>query len=141
MRIDSRFTAFLAVVGVSLMLACGDPTTPSLVDPSPSPAAPQQHIARLSFVAFVGSEIVDMVHPGQRFTLVVAPVCTSTDLPCPRPGRVNWRVSGAFCELTGDNFAPSITVRCLFAGVATIDMLDMDSGATGQGSVFVEPTI
>jgi len=130
-------TALAAVLCVGL-LACGDATLPvAPTEPTPPPA-PQQKVISLAITVrdSAGNLSVQMV-PDELFTIESGPRCTLTDQVCPRPSRVLWRVSGAFCEILGDNIAPSVRVLCAGFGATRIDAQDLDSGATGQATVLV----
>lgn len=126
----------LAVLACAFVVGCGNATLPvAATDPSPSP---QQKIISLAITVrdSAGNLSVQMV-PDELFTIESGPRCTLTDQVCPRPSRVLWRVSGAFCEILGDNIAPSVRVLCAGFGATRIDAQDLDSGATGQATVLV----
>ncbi len=126
----------LAVLACAFMVGCGDATVPvGPTDPSP---APQQKVVSLAITVrdSAGNLSVQMV-PDELFTIESGPRCSLTDQVCPRPSRVLWRVSGAFCEILGDNIAPSVRVLCAGFGATRIDAQDLDSGATGQATVLV----
>jgi hypothetical protein len=130
-------TAF-AVLLVAGLMACGDATVPvGPTEPTPTPA-PQQKVVSLAITVrdSSGNLSVQMV-PDELFTIESGPRCSLTDQVCPRPSRVLWRVSGAFCEILGDNIAPSVRVLCAGFGATRIDAQDLDSGATGQATVLV----
>jgi hypothetical protein len=138
-RIDSRLSGVLAVVAMSFALVgCGDATVPVGPDPLASPAAPQQKVVSLALTVrdSAGALSVQMV-PDELFTFETAPRCAIVDQACPRPSRVRWAVSGAFCEILGDSVAPSVRVLCAGFGVTRVDAIDLDSGATGQANVLV----
>lgn len=126
--------ACLLVVGLA---GCGNATLP-VAPTDPSPAAPQQKIISLAITVrdSAGNLSVQM-RPDELFTIESGPRCALTDQVCPRPSRVLWRVSGAFCEILGDNIAPSVRVLCAGFGATRIDAQDLDSGATGQATVLV----
>jgi hypothetical protein len=136
--LDFCALAVLVLFAMLLMAGCGDATVPVGPDPLASPAAPQQKVVSLALTVrdSAGALSVQMV-PDELFTFETAPRCAIVDQACPRPSRVRWAVSGAFCEILGDSVAPSVRVLCAGFGVTRVDAIDLDSGATGQANVLV----
>lgn len=131
--------AVLVVVCLAMLVlvACGDATVPvgPTVDASPTP--PAQKVIGLAFTIRQAGVIVESVNRGTYFTVESGPRCLLTDVACPRPSRVSWRVSGAFCEILGDITGPSIVATCGSGGVTRIDAVDLDSGASGTVQIEV----
>lgn len=130
--------AVLAVLCFGL-LACGDATVPvAPTDPVATPTpAPQQKVVSLAVAFRFEGRLVDFVHRDDFFSIEAGPRCLLAELPCPRPSRVHWNATGAFCEKIGDITGPTLTVTCAAAGVTTFEAVDLDSGAQGRGQIQV----
>ena len=127
----------LAVLACAFVVGCGTATVgPTAVDPTPTPG-PTQKVIGLAFTIRQAGVIVESVNRGTYFTVESGPRCLLTDVACPRPSRVSWRVSGAFCEVLGDITGPSIVATCGSGGVTRIDAIDLDSNASGTVQVEV----
>lgn len=127
-----------ALVALVVLSSCGDATLPVAPVVEVSPAAPQQKILSLAIaVRSNDGRLVEFVFRDDLFTLESGPRCLLTELPCPRPSRVLWRVSGAFCEILGDITGPAVTVTCAGGGVTRVDAEDLDSGAKGTAQIQV----
>ena len=135
-----RYMPYLFVgVLLGFMVGCGDATVPLAPDPVPTATpAPQQRIISLAFsIRSNDGRLVEFVGRDDLFTIESGPRCLLTELPCPRPSRVLWRVSGAFCEILGDITGPAVTVTCAGGGVTRVDAEDLDSGAKGTAQIQV----
>ena len=114
--------------------------TQKLAGPDPVPIAspaPAQHVIGLAFTARQRGRVVQVVEQNSLFTVEAGSRCTVTDLPCPRPSLMSWRVSGAFCETLGDTSGPSIVVLCSGYGVTRIEGIDLENGASGVAQIQV----
>lgn len=121
------------------LAGCGQDTITG-PEPQPSPSVgPSQTILGLALTARQDGNIVESVRRDTFFTVESASRCTVAELPCPRPSKVRWQVSGAFCETLGDITGPTIGVLCGQSGVTRIEATDLERGT--QGSIQVQVTL
>lgn len=113
-------------------------TVPTAPTTEISPAPPSQSIVSLAVAARQNGSIVESVLRGTYFSIEAGPRCSIAELPCPRVSRVQWHVTGAFCEYLGDITAPTVVFRCLGAGVAQFEVTDLDSKAAGMARIEIE---
>lgn len=134
-------TVALCIASLFLLIGCGA-SNDSLTNPNPEPTAsatpaPTQTFVSLALTARQDGNIVESVARDTYFSIEAGNRCTVIELPCPRPSRVRWQVSGGFCEILGDITAPSIGVVCSGSGVTRVDATDTERGTTGSTQIQV----
>lgn len=133
---------YLAVLAVALLFVlhsgCGgeSPTAPTPVVEA-TPAPPVQTVLRLAIATRQNGNQVESVRRDTIWTVEVGAVCTDPTLPCPRPNRIAWNISGAFCEFLGDTSAPNVAVLCTGFGVTRVTVTSADLNARGETQVQV----
>lgn len=141
-----RLLLMLLPLAVSLG-ACGGqndllPTAPTQPSTTPSPT---QVIARLNVQArdATSGARLDAWRRDVIVVLEAGAVCTDINLPCPRPEFVDWRLSGAFCELLGDRNAASVSAICSTTGIVRAEAVMPPRGfqpeARGEAQFRVLP--
>lgn len=119
-----RRVACVLVLVLPIGLGCGKgaPLPSAPTEPSPF-APPVQTIVRLNVTARdAGSGArLDAFSRDVVVLFEAGAVCVDVTLACPRPEFVDWRLSGAFCELLGDAHAASVGAICSTTGIVRVE--------------------
>ncbi len=124
------------LAGLLFAVSCENDSAPAPTAPSTPPPLVQS-VLKLAVTARQDGRIIEQAKVDTFFTVEASAVCSEASLPCPRPTRLTWALSGAFCETLGDLTQPDIGVICVQTGIARITATSSDLNATGTTQIQV----